>query len=208
MSSVTMGFMDESTEQPSLAEQRADVTREAIIRATQNLLIREHPASLSVPAVAAEAGVSVRTVYRYFPNKQALLDGTANYFPDKAMGLGRRVFDNIADSEDALVNLWTSFGENIPAVRAEHQSPAGSELRQRRLTETRTQMAKYVADQFPDTADHDREVFTDLLIAVTSSSMFLELTDRLGHDAESSARLAMWAAKALAKEFATKKGLS
>ncbi len=186
----------------SLAEQRAAVTRDAIIEATQTLLIEKHPATLSIPAVAKQAGVSVRTVYRYFPNKQELLDGVAKHFPSRSHTDGRWVLDSFDDNEDGLIRLWSSFTENLPAVRAEHQSPAGAELRERRLGETRVQMAKLISTNFPGAPQHELDVMVDLTIAITSSSMFLELHERLGRGAEESARLAIWLAKALHAEFA------
>ena len=47
------------------------------MRAVAELVADAHPASISVPAVAARAGVGVATVYRYFPTKEALLDASA-----------------------------------------------------------------------------------------------------------------------------------
>lgn len=186
----------------SLADQRAAVTREAILKATQNLLVNEHPAAISVPAVAKQAGVSVRTIYRYFPNKQALLDAIANYFPDRADVYVSSTFESMAGSQEALIRLWSMFDENRAAVRAEHMSPAGSELRQRRLTETRTQIHKVVSTAAPVGSEADRERVTDAVVAVSSSSMFLELTDRLGYAGPDAARLAIWMASALIEKLA------
>ncbi len=194
--------MTSSDEPLSLADQRAAVTRDAIIEATQTLLIEKHPATLSIPAVAKQAGVSVRTVYRYFPNKQELLDGIAKHFPDQSHGAGRWVLDTFDENEAGLIRLWSAFTENLPAVRAEHQSPAGSELRERRLGETRIQMAKLISANFPSAPQDELDTLVDITIALTSSSMFLELHDRLGNDADTAARLAIWAAKALHAEFA------
>lgn len=197
--------VSEANAQPelTLAEQRSAVTRAAIIKATQTLLIEKHPAALCIPAVATQAGVSVRTVYRYFPNKQALLDGIANHFPQRSHPDGRLVLESFAENEAGLARLWGSFTENLPAVRAEHLSPAGAELRERRLTETRTQVSKHVTETFPTASEDDREQLTDMVIAFTSSSMFLELHCRLGRDADQAAHLAIWACKALFAEFQT-----
>ncbi len=191
-----------SDKRSNLADKRAGVTREAIIAATQELLITDHPATISVPAVARTAGVSVRTVYRHFPNKAALLDAVANHFPDQVIGSVSRNFTDISQARDDLMQLWLRFGDNMPAVRAEHLSPAGAELRQRRLTDTRLGVAKAVVAALPDACDDDREKLTDLIVAATSSSMFLELTDRLGRTPAEAARLAMWTVNAFIKTLA------
>src|SRR5207237_5936910 len=55
-------------------KEHAELTRRAIIDALIGLLVDEHPALVSIPAVAKRANVSVRTVYHHFPTKEALFD--------------------------------------------------------------------------------------------------------------------------------------
>ena len=52
---------------------RATVTVEAILEATIQVLLAEGLHRLTTTRVAERAGVSVGTMYQYFPNKQALL---------------------------------------------------------------------------------------------------------------------------------------
>lgn len=51
---------------------RAQATVEAILSAAAGILERDGPARLTTNAVAAEAGVSIGSLYQYFPNKEAL----------------------------------------------------------------------------------------------------------------------------------------
>jgi AcrR family transcriptional regulator len=51
---------------------RAQATVEAILSAAAGILERDGPARLTTNAVAAQAGVSIGSLYQYFPNKQAL----------------------------------------------------------------------------------------------------------------------------------------
>ncbi|MET0459499.1 MAG: TetR/AcrR family transcriptional regulator, partial [Ilumatobacteraceae bacterium] len=66
--------MSRSYESPSRKE-HAEATRLGILGALVDLIVEEGPGTISVPQVAARAGVSVRTVYHYFPTKEALFDG-------------------------------------------------------------------------------------------------------------------------------------
>src|SRR5689334_7605927 len=52
---------------------RATVTVEAISEATIQVLLKEGVGRLTTTRVAERAGVSVGTLYQYYPNKQALL---------------------------------------------------------------------------------------------------------------------------------------
>ncbi|MEL6178012.1 MAG: TetR/AcrR family transcriptional regulator [Myxococcota bacterium] len=52
---------------------RARATFEAILQAASELLIAEGFARMTTNRVAEQAGVSVGTLYQYFPNKEALL---------------------------------------------------------------------------------------------------------------------------------------
>jgi AcrR family transcriptional regulator len=60
-------------DRPSLRARQAELVRAAILDALVARLEREAPAELSVDELARDAGVSRRTLYRYFPNRAALL---------------------------------------------------------------------------------------------------------------------------------------
>src|SRR5919202_2146998 len=64
---------------PSLRQEHRAATRRRILRAVIDLLAEHHPAALSMPAVAARSAVSIPTIYRYFPTKEALLDAAAMF---------------------------------------------------------------------------------------------------------------------------------
>src|SRR6266704_3647723 len=65
-----------------LREEQADVTRQRILDALVRTM-GKGVAGLSVPAVAAEAGVSVPTVYRHFRTKADLVAALAPYLSRK-----------------------------------------------------------------------------------------------------------------------------
>lgn len=54
-------------------QERSRATVEAILEATAHILVREGYEALSTNRVAVAAGVSIGSLYQYFPNKEALI---------------------------------------------------------------------------------------------------------------------------------------
>jgi AcrR family transcriptional regulator len=59
-------------------QERATVTVDAILRASAHILSTEGYDALSTNAVARRAGVSIGSLYQYFPNKEALVAALAD----------------------------------------------------------------------------------------------------------------------------------
>lgn len=70
---------------------RSAETLDVILEATVQVLIAEGPRSLTTTRVARRAGVSVGSVYQYFPNKQALI-----------YAVNERYLDQLADRIEAV----------------------------------------------------------------------------------------------------------
>ena len=102
-----------------------------------------------MPDVAARAGVSVRTLYRYFPNKDALLAGANEWFSARAQQM---IGDRMVGLDALgvyLENVWTAFSENVAAVRVQHTSAGGREFRARRTESTRQTIDAGLPDVIP-----------------------------------------------------------
>jgi AcrR family transcriptional regulator len=172
----------------SLRELRADETRDAIVTAFLELAHETNAVTIAMPAVAERAGVSIRTLYRYFATKDDLQSAAATRFSERARrseGIDR--LDRSTFSQ-YLEALWVDFARDVPAVTAEHCTPAGRRLRDTRLDDGR----RLLRASLPPDLDDER---LDLVLAVVSSSMFLELVARMGHQPERAAAMAHWAAE-------------
>ncbi len=191
-----------------LRRRRAEVSRQAIRDAVAALLLEDHPANLSIPAVAARAGVSIRTVYRYFPTKQDLLDDVAEVQQRRADAIVDGRQDMFERPDQYLSALWSDFEDDVEAVRAQHLSPLGADLRRRRLEKLQAGVEIRLAKAFPDADQDERRQLGDLIMLVTSSAAFLELHDRMGRSGADAARMAWWAAVAMQRQFAADGGLN
>ncbi len=168
----------------SLRERQRTATRASIVEAFLDLT-HTSTGTVSMPAVAESAGVSVRTLYRYFSTRSELQTAAANHYNDRVRN---RLDSDITATNfvDYLTELWTDFAAELPAVVAEHATPAGRELRSTRLPSSRATVRDALADLGLAVDDQ----LVDLVIAVTSSSMFLELVDRMGHEPEEAVAMA------------------
>jgi AcrR family transcriptional regulator len=69
----------------SLREQHAVATRERILGAVADLLERGAAEEVTMPAVADASGVSLRTIYRYYPTREELLEAAGRWIGDELL---------------------------------------------------------------------------------------------------------------------------
>lgn len=163
-----------------------DRTRRAIIGAFLQMLVDENPTTVSMPAVARRAGVSIRTLYRYMPNKDALVEAASTHMhADLAHELGRE--PTTAELPEYLARLWPTLATNIPGVWVQQTNETGREMRRRRLENRRRVLTEDLQGRVPD--EHLTDT-VDSIVAISSSSMMIELVDRMGHRPERAAELA------------------
>ena len=94
-------------------QSRSGATVEAIQEATIQVLLAEGLTRLTTTRVAGRAGVSVGTLYQYFPNKQALLFTILlRHFEEMADALERIGIDGsprpLADVADSIADAYVS----------------------------------------------------------------------------------------------------
>src|SRR3954452_16488247 len=70
----------------SLREQHALATRERILSAVAEVIERGSQDELTMPGVAEASGVSLRTVYRYYPTREQLLEAAGRWIGDALFG--------------------------------------------------------------------------------------------------------------------------
>jgi len=152
-------------------------TKQRILDAARQLILDRHPAALTVAQIASEAGVSERTIYRYFPSKRDLITSVAEHPPASIPNLPMP--ETWEEARGALRVSWTLFGQDLDVVRSERLIPEGLELRKARLESARP-MAAAILDNYPKSHPRDQYALRELLLHLTSSTTLLELVDRHG----------------------------
>jgi AcrR family transcriptional regulator len=178
-----------------LREEQTEDTRARILDATMRVMATGL-ASLSVPAVAREAGVSVPTIYRHFRTKAELL---AAVYPHAARRAG---LDAVADprSLDELGPMIRALLERLDNLddlsRAAMASPVASEVRSATMP-TRLQRIRRLADSIePKLRQADRDRITRLLAVLMTSSSLRMWRDHLGLSVDEVAKEIDWIVRA------------
>lgn len=178
-----------------LRAQQAEETRARILDATGRVMANGI-ASVSIPAVAREAGVSVPTVYRHFATKSDLL---AALYPHL---LRRSGFDELVpprsldDLQDGVRRLFERTDSFDDLARAAMASPASGEVRRISMP-GRLGLAREFADTVaPGLAEADRDRIARLIIILTASSAARMWRDQLGSSVDEAAEDVDWIVRA------------
>ena len=91
------------------SQERSRATVDALVEATARILVREGFEKTSTNRIAEIAGVSVGSLYQYFPSKEALVAAVIDRHHDEIMGIVRTTLTEIMDMpiEKAVRRLVT-----------------------------------------------------------------------------------------------------
>jgi AcrR family transcriptional regulator len=91
------------------SQARSRATVDALVEATARILVREGFEKTSTNRIAEIAGVSVGSLYQYFPSKEALVAAVIDRHNEEIMGIVRAALTEVADMpiEKAVRRLVT-----------------------------------------------------------------------------------------------------
>lgn len=175
----------------SLRDQQVERTRERILVAAVALLADESFTELTVPLVAEQAGVAVRTVYRYFPSKDALIGAVAMLAEGR---FGSTPFPESIEGVRRLAPaLFEHFDENEELMRAGRVSPSGravfARTRQARIGSAERALAPLLAGLPAE----ERRRAVAVVYSQHSVGTYLLYRDSLGLSSREAGETAAWA---------------
>src|SRR5579863_3374720 len=97
-------------------QQRSRQTREYILQATARLLNRKPFGEVSTNHVAKKTGISVGTLYKYYPNKDAILADLSLVFMQQDADLFGRIFEGASRSRQKKGALVDDLVEALMTV--------------------------------------------------------------------------------------------
>ncbi len=98
-----------TTRRKNASQERSRATVDALVEATARILVREGFEKASTNRIAEVAGVSVGSLYQYFPSKEALVAAVIDRHNEEIMGIVRAALTEAADMpiEKAVRRLVT-----------------------------------------------------------------------------------------------------
>jgi AcrR family transcriptional regulator len=174
-------------------------TKRRIARAVVEVIVRDGAVALSYPAVAEQAGVSLRTVYRHFPNKDEL-GRAASYAGSEtftaAFPPGERHMTNL---RDFLPVLFADLERARDLVTVQHATRDGAVVRRERLRVRQEELVESLAKDYDDVSEADRERLASLMTVLMGSTVLFDLVDHLDVDVSEAAFLVAYAIESVAE---------
>ncbi len=185
-----------------LRERQASRTRDHILDAFTELLADSRADDITTREIAKNAGVSLPTVYRHFPDREALLSGISARISE--------LMDTpdgpppVADVDDIGPRIEAMFvaSEDFPVeVRAEALLNADPRRYSDETRRTSEQVLEAVASAFPELDDRARAHVAGLLRCLASSQSWLRLREEFDVPGTESGPLLRWAIDTLIREI-------
>jgi AcrR family transcriptional regulator len=192
----------ERTYHSPLREAQAEQTRVHIVETMISQLAETGGVDFSIRQLADAARVSERTVYRYFPDRDALLDAVNDHFSE-VMSTGRRE-EELADLDELarfVPDVFRDFDRHAAATKASiliNPDPARLLPTQQRRTELIIDVCRRT---FPDLPAADQRRLGQLIRTITSTFNWLRMREEFAMTADESGELIGWVVQCVTDEI-------
>ena len=187
------------TPESSLRERQAAVIREAILDALAALLDRHDPDDVAMSQVAADAGISLRTLYRYFPTRDAMFDAVGDHVVAR-LGLPRQV-EGADDISRVFLESARRGAQSPELVRAMLWTRLGRRARSahlRRRVESISAALAEATSHLPPAEARRRE---GAIIYLASLPAWITVSEECGLSAEDAQLGIAWAISSLVADL-------
>ena len=178
---------------------QAAQTRELILDALVRVMARG-VAELSMPAVAREAGVSLRTVYRNFPTKRDLLAAMDTHF-EKRIGYSLAPYPRDLDELAANIRQYFRALDGMDAtIRAAWSNRLTDEVRDAAGLPLKLQVVANVLEPLTGhLGERERARLFNVVSTLFSRYTLQRMKDDLGISAVEAAESVVWAIQTLVR---------
>lgn len=186
-------------ESPLRAEQM-EQTRLRILEATADVLADEDVEEITVSLVALRARVSVRTVYRHFPTKEALFDAFGEWAEEHLRLVVLSYPETLDEVRELAPALYRMYDERAPLIRA-LLSKRGQELRARTRRGRLRTFEKAMREVTDGLGPDERRRALAVVYLLVSAPAWQAMRDEWDLEGEEAGKAAAWAVHVLTNEL-------
>lgn len=200
---ITHMTLPEAAASP-LRERQRGFTRRLIVEALSRVILETGIHQFSMQEVADEAGVSLRTLYRYFPTREDLLAGLAVEADQTLREAGFPPTVNSLSSDGIAVlvdDLWRAMGKRPDLVRALVIANMATGFQFGPRKEHHQLLRHSVESMTPQLTSKEQHRMYAVIRYLAGSLAWKVLTDDFGLETEDAAETAAWAIRTLIRDI-------
>jgi AcrR family transcriptional regulator len=180
----------------TLRTDQVELTRRRITDTVFEMSTEADGGPISVSEVARRSGISPATIYRHFPNREALVNAAANARVTVGIDDDSETF-GIEEQRAHLLALWSDLAQMPGLVRQGTVSEAGRELRAARFAGFKPLLDQACADAGVDPTSTDGRHLIACVHVLQSAHAFLDLHDRQGLGVDAAVDAVVWGTETL-----------
>lgn len=194
-----------------LRERQTQQTRLMLLQAAAEEIVANGSSGMTMSAIAERAGVSERTVYRHFPDRQALIDGLTEWVDSQIAELLGRNFEEIEDFDlngliDQAHRVFVTMEEiGLPAEAMVIASQPGESKAERHVRRNRMFEQLFELELTDIDEKVRREVFAVTRVLFGSHTWYT-MTRELGLTADQAGEAVSMTIRNLLKEVRSRAG--
>jgi AcrR family transcriptional regulator len=208
MNSKTKTVRKKRVYRSPLRDERAVQTRTRILDGLVQVMARNGIAELSIPLVAREAGVSIPSVYRYFPTKRDLITALDEYAHQRG-SFTLDEFGAMETPEDVARIVPLTFQRRAAiesTLSAAMNSRLGYSMRRQEFAERAKHFNKALRTAAEGLSRREQQWLTDIVFVLSSYACVRAFRDYLGLDPEEAGKRVAWAIRLLARGASSSNG--
>ncbi len=179
--------MSPPARRPTIRDENKANTRRWIIDALVTLVEERGNLDFTVSELSERSNVPLRTLYRYYPKRQDLIDALAAV-DDQVAAI--ELPDNLDGYVDWLTAAWRNLITHEMFIRAQHHGQGGVEVRRARIPFFRAVVSELLEHERPGLPPDRHDDVVDACLLLTSSATMFEMLDVMELDLDRAARIA------------------
>ena len=189
----------------ALRQNQSKSTRELILQSLNEIIAENRILTFTVEELADRAGVSHRSVYRYFPTKDALLRALANYNKDLVEQLKVESLASYSNDITSIVETtFANFDKYPVLVRAINVSDMISHIEISGREEADNLVKQFLMSLAPNLDSQEGKHVFAVVRFLISSLAWQTLRERFGLESQEARKAVTWAIEALIRDIKKK----